>query len=505
MEALEERVYLSLSPHGMEVAQGVPLNESAALEGSRHSPAESSFEPTPTGTLDNSFATARDLGSLVSESSINDSVGWRDYADFLRFEITEPGTMHLQISAPSASLFLRVYDSLRRPIESAYAGSGTTLGLEMQLTPGNYYVRVYVAWYYDVTDYRLELDFSQGPARTDPSTPPPAIEPPSPTTNQPSNDNGGGDPFVSFPAVPYYGGVNDWGLNGVQAPEVWAQGYTGSSVVVAVIDTGIDLDHVDLDSNIWVNAGEIAGNHRDDDGNGFVDDVYGWDFANDDNNPTDIAGHGTHVAGIVAAERNGTGATGVAYGAQVMAVQVLDSRGSGTILDVAAGIRYAVDNGADIINLSLGAPFGSTVLLSALRYALLHDVLVVAASGNDGAASPSFPAAYSAVLSNVISVGAHTAQDRLAAFSNREGNGVQVDAPGVSIYSTIPGNRYANWSGTSMAAPYVSGVAALAWAANPSLGASQLRDLITEGAVRGVAGSDSKGGVDAARTVARAT
>ena len=117
-----------------------------------------------------------------------------------------------------------------------------------------------------------------------------------------------------FPDVPYYGGASDWNLNAINAPEVWARGYTGSGVVVAVIDSGVDYRHPELANNMWVNSGEIAGNGRDDDGNGYVDDYRGWDFADNDNNPLDIHGHGTHVAGIIAAAKDGAGTTGVASG-----------------------------------------------------------------------------------------------------------------------------------------------------------------------------------------------
>jgi subtilisin family serine protease len=211
------------------------------------------------------------------------------------------------------------------------------------------------------------------------------------------------------------------------------------------------------------------------------------------------------VAGIIAAERNGFGATGVAYDTMIMPVQVLASHGSGSLLDVAAGIRYAVDNGADIINLSLGGA-ASRIIRAALQYAVEHDVLVVAAAGNGGRTAPDYPARYSFELANVLSVGAHDRFGTLASFSNSVGRSgaVQVDAPGVGIYSTVPGNGYTTYSGTSMATPQVAGLAALALSANSTLSASQLRDLIVNAARSVVAGSDSQGKVNAATTVSLA-
>jgi subtilisin family serine protease len=195
----------------------------------------------------------------------------------------------------------------------------------------------------------------------------------------------------------------------------------------------------------------------------------------------------------------------VAPDATIMPVRVLANNGSGTASGVAAGIRYAVQNGADIINLSLGGGF-SSVILSAIQYALQSNVLVVAAAGNESAATPGYPAAFSASLANVLSVGAHASSGTIANFSNDVGasGAVQVDAPGVSVYSTYAGGTYGRLSGTSMATPHVAGLAALALSANSNLTAAQLRALIVDGADRAIVGSDSQGGVNAAVTVALA-
>ena len=314
------------------------------------------------------------------------------------------------------------------------------------------------------------------------------------------------NPFIDeFPEVAYVGRDFDWNLNAINAPEVWAQGFTGEDTLVAVIDTGVDYTHLDLDDNIWTNPGEIAGDGIDNDRNGYVDDIHGWDFAYFDNDPSDVNGHGTHVAGTIAAERNGFGTTGVAYDATILPVKVLRDNGSGSPNAIAAGIRYAVDVGADVINLSLGGGV-TQALVGALRYAQANDVLIVAASGNDAASTPGAPAIYSSFFENTLSVGSHTRSDTLSSFSNRVGSStaVQVDAPGSRIASTAPGGEYQYLSGTSMATPHVAGVAALAYSANQALSAADVRSIIVDGANQEIRGSDSVGGVNAARTVAQA-
>ncbi|MFB2978225.1 S8 family serine peptidase [Microseira sp. BLCC-F43] len=281
----------------------------------------------------------------------------------------------------------------------------------------------------------------------------------------------------SFADVPNSGGDN-WGLDMVNAPEVWNRGYTGEGIVVAVIDSGVDYTHPDLDNNIWVNSDEIPGNGKDDDGNGYIDDIRGWDFVNRDNDPMDIDGHGTHIAGIIAAEKNDFGVTGVAFNAKIMPVRVLNSSG-GTIADIAAGIRYAVDNGADVINLSLGGPFTSPEEAQAIQYAFDKGVVVVTAAGNDGGLQPVYPGRHSTDFG--ITVGAVDRNNVMPYYSNHAGTRPldYVVAPGVDVRSTFPGNRYEKGSGTSMAAPYVAGVAALVLSANPNLSPAQVETTLT--------------------------
>ncbi|MBD2560989.1 S8 family serine peptidase [Nostoc linckia FACHB-391] len=283
----------------------------------------------------------------------------------------------------------------------------------------------------------------------------------------------------TFADVPDLGG-NNWGADLVKAPEVWAQGYTGKGVVVAVVDTGVDYNHEDLRNNIWTNANEIAGNGIDDDGNGYIDDNYGWNFAEKNNNTLDKNGHGTHVSGTIAGENNNYGVTGIAYNAKIMPVKVLNDSGSGSYNSISKGIRYAVDNGANVINLSLGGTSSNRTLQSAIDYASSQGVIVVMAAGNDGDSSPDYPARYA--YKSGIAVGAVDQNNNMPDFSNRSGTNeiAYVTAPGVKVYSSVPNNQYATYNGTSMAAPHVAGVVALMLSANSSLTDAQVRQIVTE-------------------------
>ncbi|MBD2528467.1 S8 family serine peptidase [Nostoc flagelliforme FACHB-838] len=283
----------------------------------------------------------------------------------------------------------------------------------------------------------------------------------------------------TFADVPDLGG-NNWGADLVKAPEVWAQGYTGKGVVVAVVDTGVDYNHEDLRNNIWTNANEIAGNGIDDDGNGYIDDNYGWNFSDKNNNTLDNNGHGTHVSGTITGENNNYGVTGIAYNAKIMPVKVLNESGSGSYSSISKGIRYAVDNGANVINLSLGGGSANRTLESAIKYASSKGVIVVMAAGNDGDSSPDYPARYA--YKSGIAVGAVDRDNNMPNFSNRSGSNEisYVTAPGVKVYSSVPNNQYATYSGTSMATPHVAGVVALMLSANPNLTDAQVRQIVTE-------------------------
>lgn len=256
---------------------------------------------------------------------------------------------------------------------------------------------------------------------------------------------------------------------------------TGSpSVVVAVIDTGVDIHHPDLASNIWINPGEIPGNQIDDDGNGLVDDVHGYDFFNRDPDPMDDVGHGTHVAGTIAAVgNNALGVTGVAWNARIMPLKFLGSDGSGPVSAAVDCIDYAVRMGAHIMNNSWGGAGFSSTLLLAIQSANAVGIPFVAAAGNGGVSLDTFrhyPASYD--VPNVIAVASTTHQDALSSFSNYGATSVHLAAPGSSIWSTRPGAEYGYESGTSMAAPHVSGALALLRSEFPNMPGGELKNIL---------------------------
>ena len=247
-----------------------------------------------------------------------------------------------------------------------------------------------------------------------------------------------------------------------------------SSVVVAVIDTGVDYTHEDLKDNIWVNTKEIPGNGIDDDGNGYIDDVYGVDLETGRDSGMDDNGHGTHVAGIIAASNNHIGVVGLAYNVKLMPIKAGMASGFFTQSQIAKGILYAYNNGADVINMSFGGKPSDIAVQEALETAYTRCVLV-AAAGNDAMpnegrpiTAPTYPAALSYVM-GVMSVDMWGVESGFTNYDVRAYSSVEYEvyAPGSQILSTIPGNRYATWSGTSMAAPYVSAMAALLRSAYP--------------------------------------
>jgi subtilisin family serine protease len=247
------------------------------------------------------------------------------------------------------------------------------------------------------------------------------------------------EPNVLFSKLETTPNDPDWGAQYgpvvIQSQQAWDLTTGVSSVTIAIIDTGVDLDHPDLKNKI----------------------VVGYDFVNNDNNPQDDEGHGTHCAGIAAAEsNNGIGIAGISWESRIMPIKVLNSVGEGWNIDIIEGIIWAVDQGADIINMSLGGSYNSSIMEDAINYAVLNGVTVIAASGDNGNETTMFPAAFE----EVIAVGATDSDSNLAAFSNY-GDYVDLTAPGVSIYSTILNDSYTSLSGTSMAAPHVAGAAAL--------------------------------------------
>ncbi|MGB3493119.1 MAG: S8 family peptidase [Elainellaceae cyanobacterium] len=293
--------------------------------------------------------------------------------------------------------------------------------------------------------------------------------------------------FTADPDFSELWGLDNQGQTGgtvdadIDATEAWDIS-TGQDVVVAVIDSGVDYTHPDLAQNMWVNTGETPNNGIDDDGNGFVDDYYGYDFANDDSDPFDDDGHGTHVAGTIAAVGdNDIGVVGVAPNAKIMALKFLDASGFGETFDAIQAIEYAILMGADISNNSWGGSFYSAALEDAIAAANDAGQLFVTAAGNSSSNNnifPSYPANYD--FDNVISVASTDANDELSWFSNVGSTSVDLAAPGSDIYSTIPGGGYASFNGTSMASPHVAGVAALLLAQNPDLTASEIKQKILD-------------------------
>ncbi len=294
----------------------------------------------------------------------------------------------------------------------------------------------------------------------------------------------------TFADVPDLGG-NNWGADLIKAPEAWAKGYTGKGVVVAVLDTGVDYNHPDLKDNIWTNPNPGTG--KDNNGKAYVNDIHGWNFVDNNNDVMDNSsyGHGTHVSGTIAGENNNFGVTGIAYDAKIMPVKVLDDSGAGSYSSITNGIYYAVNHGANVINLSLGSTSPNSSVESALKYASSKNVIVAMAAGNDGGTTPEYPAHYAQNWG--LAVGAVDKSKNIADFSNRSGSQPfpYVTAPGVNIYSTIPGDKYGFLSGTSMATPHVAGVVALMLSANHNLTDSQVRQIITDTAGNSTQGTKS--------------
>ncbi|MBX7230750.1 MAG: S8 family serine peptidase [Bdellovibrionales bacterium] len=322
----------------------------------------------------------------------------------------------------------------------------------------------------------------------------------------PSSGSGGSGPDPKF--------NQQWGMNQIGVVNAWQKTKGSPEMVVAVIDTGVDYTHEDLVDNIWRNPKETgldangkdkSTNGVDDDGNGFIDDVVGWDFAANDNKPYDLystfeqiltgqgnPGHGTHCAGNVGARAdNGKGIVGVAPNIKIMAIRFISEKGQGTTADAIKAIRYAVDNGAKVLSNSWGSEGedpkdpDNQALKDAISYAEAKGVLFIAAAGNghqgvgynnDTDRAPAYPSSYNNDI--IVSVAAIDERNNLGSFSNWGLRSVDLAAPGVKVFSTVPNQRYQDtigsffgqqitWDGTSMATPHVAGAAALYWSAHP--------------------------------------
>ena len=450
---------------------------------------------------------AQNLGNLNTTRTINGSINNDNPQDIYRFTTTNTSDVQFTLNGLSANAdlalikdgnnnnFIDASDIMIVP--HSPGTSPETINVN-GLSPGNYYLQV--AQIEGNTNYNLTLSTTTTAA---------SITPPDNQSTH-SFDPRFGYGLVdaaaavaralgvsSLPKVPDLGG-NLWPRDLINAPEVWQKGITGKGVIVALIDSGIDYNHPDLKNNIWNNLGENgldsmgqnkATNGIDDDGNGYVDDYHGWDFIGNDNDPIDTNGHGTHNAGTIAA--NGKTFKGVAPDATIMPIRILDQNGVGDTGNEVKAIRYAVNNGAKVINLSVGGAYFNQQEADAIKYAEDNGVVVVSASGNKSLSQPDYPSRLADQYG--LAVGSIQQDQKISSFSNRAGSTPinYVVAPGGDagltgngeIYSTAPlsfPSPYRYLSGTSMAAPSVAGVVALVEQANPSLTPSQIEKIIAD-------------------------
>ena len=292
----------------------------------------------------------------------------------------------------------------------------------------------------------------------------------------------------------------------INAIKAWTISQGSKSVKIAVIDTGVDYTHPNLKNQIDVNMAEFNGKPGvDDDANGFVDDIYGYNFSAKTGDPMDGHGHGSHCAGVIGAEHNGKGIVGVMSDVKILPVKFLSDDGSGETIDAISAIDFAIKRGANVMSNSWGGGEKEQSLLDAITAAEKAGITFVAAAGNDYSdndQTPSYPASYD--LDNVVSVGAFTIQGDKADFSNYGATTVHVFAPGENVYSTVNKGGYETMSGTSMATPHVSGVVGLMLSKDPGLTPAQIRERIVRtstqtSALKGV--SQSNGRIDAYRAL----
>lgn len=274
--------------------------------------------------------------------------------------------------------------------------------------------------------------------------------------------------------------LDSWGQDKTEAPNLWSLGIKGQGVKIAVVDAFVDPSHAQIGPRIAVNTGEIPNNGIDDDGNGIVDDYYGAKFVSSGSSSRPSS-HGTHVAGIIAADPRYGSVEGMAPEAQLIPAQFISDDGGGSLGNAVLALQYAASRGAKIIN----ASWGGAPCISSLRNAFLEleqkGILVIVAAGNEGRdvdIYPEFPASFN--LSNQITVAASSTTDFMTSWSNSGFKFVHLAAPGDKILSTVPGNTTAYMDGTSMAAPFVSGAAALLWSAKPQATAAQIKTALLQ-------------------------
>jgi subtilisin family serine protease len=440
----------------------------------------------------------RKATSISLNSKVSNSIGGQDKSDFLNFNLSGTSNVSISLSKLTRAANFSLLDSNGNTILSSPVNRKTQQ-INTELNPGNYFLRIKGTR--QGTDYKLSLAATPSPL----STPIPPSIPVSSSFN-PLYGYGlvdaaaavskaiapGAAVTTPFPDVPdgsFPDANKAWQVDAVKAPEVWAQGYKGQGVVVAVLDTGIDYGNSYINKSLWMNFKETLSNNRDNDKNGYVNDVRGWDFVNDDNIPFDKNSHGTFVAGLIA-----DSLTGIAPDAKIMPIQIASDhrqtsdpkRAYTSDPDIANGIYYAVQNGAKIINISYGLLPDATstpVVQQALKFAYQSNVLVVVSAGNEktkGAVRPDDPGNFAATNNYGITVGAINKSGQLADFSNPAGNVPlnYVVAPGVNVYSDKLNSKFRGGSGTSYSAPLVSGVAALMLSANPNLTVNQLENIL---------------------------
>jgi len=272
----------------------------------------------------------------------------------------------------------------------------------------------------------------------------------------------------------------------ISALEAWAITKGDKTIKIAVIDTGVDYNHKDLVKNIMINDAELNGTAGvDDDGNGFIDDTYGYDFGENDNDPMDGHGHGTHCAGVIGASHNGIGIAGVMASVKILPVKFLKDNGQGSLAGAIGAIDYAISRGVNIMSNSWGGGGNSKALKEAIERAMDKGIIFIAAAGNSNAdndTTMTIPAGYD--LPNIISVGALDGKGKRAKFSNYGKKSVHVFAPGVDIYSTVQDDKYKKMSGTSMACPHVAGIAGLILANEPNLDFNEVRKRMMDTSIR---------------------
>ncbi len=274
---------------------------------------------------------------------------------------------------------------------------------------------------------------------------------------------------------------DSWGQQMIKADSLWAQGIYGQNIKVAVVDAFVDVTHPQIAPRIAINYGEVPNNGKDDDGNGYIDDYYGASFVSNPGTTTTKSPHGTHVAGIIAADSSYGSVYGTAPRAQIIPAQFIANDGGGSLGDAVLALQYAAARGAKIINASWGGAPCVASLRNAFQQLESKGILIVVAAGNDGRdvdVYPEFPASFN--LSNQITVAASSRTDFMTSWSNSGYTSVHVAAPGEQILSTVPNNGTAYMDGTSMATPFVSGTAALLWSAKPNATAFQIKQAILQ-------------------------